>query len=168
MSTCFLKSRQRASLLQALDFRERLRPSFKRFTWSNQTHSPFWFNRLTPPCDGLIRDFNYICTISPSLPHCNTITGVTSHHFYHVLLVRSKLLATPRTTPTRGVRIIEAVGRWGHLRILPTSFGKCQLSTDQYCRMAECKVGYDSIRPADKADLSSIQDGLQLIDAIYL
>ena len=87
----------------------------------------------------------------------STVTRMISHHLSHILLARSKLLVMPTLKRRESYK---GGGHWGHLRILPASLGKHQLSTGQYYRMAECEVVHSSIRPKDKADLSSIQDKL--------
>lgn len=67
MSTSFFNISRRASLLQAPNFRWRLRPSFKGLICSNQAHSPSWFNQIALPGDWLVWDLSNICKIAPSL-----------------------------------------------------------------------------------------------------
>lgn len=56
---------------------------------------------------------------------------------------------------------IQDVAHLDHLRIWPTSFGKHQLSTNQYYGVAECKVALGSVRSVNKAELKySRQIGL--------
>lgn len=156
MCTCFFKASRRASFLQAPDFGEGLDPLLKALSNLIRLTLPFDLNRLLSLMVSLLR---------PSLRLQNPSIFAKyiaqsqewSHHHSHILLARSKLLVMPTLKRRKSYK---GGGHWGHLRILPASLGKHQLSTDQYYRMAERKVVHSSIRPKDKADLSRIQDRL--------
>lgn len=127
----------------------RLGPSLKGTSDLIGLTLPFDLSRLLAVVINLLET---LTASAESLHLCRICPRNDIHHLCHIHMVRSKLLLMSTLT--------RCVGHWGHLRILPTSLGKHQLSTNRYSRMAEGKVVHNSVRPKDKADLSSIPDRL--------